>query len=246
MSEGTGKIKRVVHPDAFSIRDTWTDEARVTGQVMIERPFWYENTETGQWYYDIYGCIGWPSEVSDIDEGLPGYAAVVGVVKPKSGNKSPADAVFQIVTEYESRDVPTLLEALVGLRSEYGFGLYPELLHAWYGDPERFVTILALMNEKLIAKGGDKASVLISPPDDFYGQKVFEHYVRSLRSVVMPDKVRLYFGKGNDILKGRMREFRLGDPAVYAMGGLVHSLLSSTVWMDQIRANTFNVEENDA
>jgi hypothetical protein len=237
------KIIKVTHPDSVAIEQAWQDEANITGKHYTPHPFWYENTDTGQTYYDLFGCVGWPSEVSDKTDGLPGYAGIVGVVRPKVGNRTPEDAVFQLLTEFETLDVPTLLENMVMMRNEYGFGLHPSLLTSWYGDPEKYVTILALYNEKLIENRSEKYSIIIAPPDEFYIQKVFDHYVRSMRSVIMPDKVRFYFGKKDGILVNRLREFRQNDPAVFAMGGLVHSLLSECMWMDRTRSNAFVVEE---
>jgi hypothetical protein len=239
-------IKRVVHPDAYAIQRSWQDEAAVTGQAYVERPWWYENDVTGQTYYDLFGCIGWPSEVSDKDDGMPGYAAVVGAVRQRTEGQDPKVAAFQLLSEMEHKDVPTLLDGMLSMREEYGFGLFPGLMQAWYGDPDRFITILALMNERLEKERGDgRSAILVTPPDDFYEQKAFDHYVRSFRSVLMPDKVRFYFGK-NEILRSRLKEFRLNDPAIYSVGGLVHSLLSGCSWMDHMRDNAFVVEgENE-
>ena len=239
----TCKIEKITNPFAWELYQARLDQSIVTGKPLIERPFHYENTETGQLYYDLYGCLAWPSEVSDKDEGMPGYAAVVGIIKSKKDEK-PENALFQLLTETESKDVPTLLNNCIKLRIEYGFGLHPTLLQAWFGDPEIFVTTLALYNEKRIAEGGDKAAVLIIPPDDFYDTKRFDNYVRSLRSCIMPANTRFYFGK-NEILKNRLREFRDKDPAVLGAGGLVHSLLSRCEWLDQTRENAFNVEEEE-
>jgi hypothetical protein len=218
------------------------DEANITGKQYVQNPFWYENIETGQTYYDLFGCLGWPSEVSDKTEGLPGYIGVVGVVRPREGGRRPEDSVFQLLTEYETLDVPTLLDNMVTMRNDYGFGLHPDLMSTWFGDPERFVTILALFNERLIFGQSSKNAILVSPPNDFYEPKAFDHYVRSMRSVIMPDKIRFYFGK-NEILKSRLKEFRQNDPAVYAIGGLVHLLLSQCMWMNQIRENAFVLED---
>ena len=54
---------------------------------------------------------------------------------------------------------------------------------------------------------------------------------------------RLFFC-GNTILKDRLREFKRDDPAVTAMGGLVHTLLGRTMWMGQREDdNAFNLKE---
>ena len=232
------KIKKITHETPFELLQARKDAAIYTGQRLVERPFWYENIETGQCYYDLYGCLGWPTEVSDTDSGMPGYVAVVGIVK---NEKNPQDAVFQLLAEAESKDIPTLLNKILELRATFGFGLHPNLLQAWFGDPERFITTTALLNEKLIERGGSEQAILIIPPDDFYSPKAFDHYVRSLHSVIVPGAVRFYFG-GNDVLKNKLREFKRDNPAVMAVGGLVHSLLSRTMWMDQSRESAFTVD----
>ena len=235
------KIQKLSHPESLAVTRAWEDNAIVTGRRYMIRPYWYQHLETGQLYHDLYGCIGWPSEVSDKDDGMPGYIAVVGVVKTRSETKDPKDAAFQLLAEFEHKDVPTLLEQILVLRKEYGFGLTPELLHSWLGDPDRFVTILALLNETLTINRGSTDAILVSPPDDFYIPKAFDHYVRSFRSVIMPDRVRFYFGK-HDILKNRLKEFRQNDPAVYSVGGLIHTLLSGCTWMAQVKENAFMIK----
>lgn len=234
------KIKKITPPEAIELRQARIDEAIITGQPFIEKPYYYEHTETNRKYYDLYGCIGWPTEVSEKDVGRPGYIAIMGV--NKSEKRPTKDAYFQLLAEYESKDIPTLLNKIIEMRQEYGFGLTPGFLQTWIGDPEKFITTLALMNERLILNGGERKAILVIPPDDFYSPKAFETYVRSLHSAVVPGNVRLYFGN-LEILKNRMREFKKDDPAIMAVGGLVHSLILRCTWMDQARENIFTVEE---
>ena len=237
-----GRIALVTHPHPWEVLQARTDESIVTGQSLIERPFYFKNTVTGQLYYDIMGCVGWPTEVSDRDEGMPGYVGIIGVIKPKTEGKPIQDAAFQLLTERENKDVPSLLDMIIEIREEYGFGLHPDLLQAWFGDYERFTTVLALKNERLTAGGKERNAILIRPPIDFYEPKAFDNYVRSLQSVIVPGKVRFYFG-GCDILRNKLREFKRDCPAVVAVGGLVHSLLSQCEWMDSTQSNVFTVEE---
>lgn len=240
LTEGC-KIEKVSFPDAWQTHQARLDEAIVTGRPMMERPFHYRNTENGQLYHDLYACVGWPSEVSDKDAGRPGYVAIVGVLKLKT---IPIDKTpFQLLAEAENRDVPTLLDKVLELRQEYGFGLYPGLLQTLFGDPERYITILALLNEDLMKDGkGEKMAILVAPPDDFYDIKVFDNYARSLRSSLMPGRQRLYYGNCN-IIKNRLSEFKRDDPAVYAVGGMAHSLLSRTMWMDQVRESAWTIDD---
>lgn len=240
------KIRLVTHPYAVDLLQARKDYSILTGQEMVERPYWFENTETGQLYYDLYACIGWPSEVTDSSDGLPGYVAIVGVVRPTEDlNSDPLNANFQLLDEIESKDVPTLLRECCRLRKEYGFGVQRNLLTFFFGDPERFLVPLALFNEILIREGGDRNAILISPCDEMYAQKIFDSYVRALRSTLLEETRRFYFGF-NDLLQNRLREFKKDDPCVFAAGGLVFSLLNRVRWMDSQHEGIFTVEgEND-
>jgi len=239
-------IKLVTHKHAWELYQARRDEAICTGQPMYENPYWFENTETGQLYHNLYGCIGYPTEVSDKDEGQPGYVAIVGVVRPSKSleHYNPLDANFQLLAEAQSKDVGTLISSVVELREKYGFGVQPELLKVFYGDPDRFLTTLALINERLISEGGDNNAVLITPPVDMYSPAVFDNYVRSLKSCLLPGKVRFYFGHC-EILKNTLREFRKDSPAVFAVGGMVHSLLTVCTWMNEVDSNIFTVAEEE-
>jgi len=148
------------------------------------------------------------------------------------------------LAEAQSADILTLLDSCLEMREKYGYGCQPDLLRVWLGDAERFLTSLALYNERLLRKyNNGNHALLVSPPDDFYTPSVFDQYVRSLRASLLPGKIRFYFG-GNDILRNRLREFRSDDPAVMAIGGLVHSLLNRCMWMKQSEKTMFTVNED--
>lgn len=225
------KIKKVTNPHAWELLQARIDQAHITGQPLTERPYHYENLENGHLYYDLYGCVGWPTEVSDKGPGMDGYCAVVGVVKPPTEGLKVQNAVFYLLFEYETSDVPTLINAILAMRGDWGFGLTPNLLSAWFGDPDRYVATLALKNEKL-----ENKPILITPPYDFYDPMAFDIYVRSLQSAILPGQVRFGFG-GLDILKKHLREFKRDCPAVMAVGGLVHTLVMQCEWMDQARGD---------
>lgn len=235
------KIKKITHPQAFELQQARQDHAHITGQPMMERPYYYEHIETGQQYHDLVGCIGYPNAITDKNKASqkPGYIAVVGIVK---SSVNPKNAPFRIMAETESDNLFTLLNGILKMRDEFGFGLHPDLLRAWYGNCDRFVTELALFNEELIKSGGEDRSIQIIPPDDFYNTKVFDIYIRAITRALNKDSQRLYYG-GNAVLKNRVREFMDKDPVIMGMGGLIHSLLSRTMWLDQARSNCFVLQE---
>ena len=247
MSKAKCKIELITHPYAVDLLQARTDYARLTGVELVERPYWFKNIETGQLYYDLYACLGWPTEVTDSTNGLPGYIAIVGVVRQNdsiTNPPNPLNANFQLLDEAESKDVPTLLRECVRLREEYGFGVHKNLLTFFFGDPERFLVPLALFNEILIREGGNRNAILISPYDEMYAQKIFDSYVRALRSTLLKDDQRFFFGH-NYILQNRLREFKKDDPCIFAVGGLVFSLLNRVRWMDARGENAFTVEDEN-
>jgi hypothetical protein len=233
------KIKKVTHEHPFEILQARTDEAAVTGRPLIEHPFWYENIDTGQCYYDLFGCVAWPTEDTDTRKGMPGYAAVIAVGKSERPIQK---AWFRLMDEGESKHVSLLFDHILRMRETWGFGLHPGLLQAFYGDPEKHVTRLALLNEELIQKHGEKGAILVTPPADFYCPDTFDNYKRSFETVLVSTPARFGFG-GNELLKVKHRKYYRDDPAIYAVGGLIHTLLGNCEWADTNKETCFVVEE---
>lgn len=248
-------IKLVTHPHAFETLQSRIDFAQISGRGMVENPWWYEDTRTGRTFYDLAACIGWPDKITaEHGEGQAGYIAIVGIVRPRDAEETRYDArqaAFLILEEYQHLDVPTLLQQCVTLRKKYGFGINRGLLNVWWGDPNRFETALALTNESLIKHGGEDAAVMIVEPDDYTLSNYFEIYLRALKGVQTHDNLRLYLGEKQPgetgdtrVLIHRLREFKRDDPAVTAIGGLVHTLLMRTLWMRHIdNDNYFYLDE---
>jgi hypothetical protein len=229
-------INKITHPYAYELRQARIDNAIVTNKPLVERPFYYEHTEKKEQYHDLYGCIAFPTEVTEKDLGRPGYCGIIAVLKT---DKPVEQSGFLLMEEIESKDVATLLTHAINFRQKYGYGLHPTLLQSWWGDPERFVTTIALFNQHHQDK-----EILIAPPVDFYEPKAFDIYSHSMRSVITLGRVRFGFGN-NTILKNRLLLYKRDDPAVLAVGGLIHTLLLSCEWMDQVRENAFVVEEEN-
>ena len=242
----TSVIEHISHPYASELWQARKDHAHITGEEFIERPWWFRNTEPilgiHYQFHDIYSCLGWPTEVTEKEVPRPGYAAVIGIVRPaglaEQDHYDAKNAVFMLLDQVEEEDVTKLLDKCLTMRERYGYGIQPDLMKVWYGDPDRFLTTLALYNEQL---GEDKA-ILITPPEDFYVPRIFDSYVRSLRDAI--NKKRFWFVGHND-LKNRIKEFTRDDPAVLAIGGLVHTLLGACLWMDRSQGTTiFTVDED--
>jgi hypothetical protein len=213
------RIRLIAPPEAPQLRQARMDEAIVTGQPFFEKPYYYENIETGQQYHDLFGCVGWPNVITDKNKApnKPGYIAIVGIIK----NSEPVEkAPFRIMEEFESHNILYLFDEMVRMRNEWGYGLHPDLLRTWIGDSDRFITELAIFNDEFVRYGKPQNSILIAPPDDFGIPNMFDVYTRAISQSLDSNTQRLYYG-GNTILRNRIKEFMDKDPIIIGMGGLV-------------------------
>jgi hypothetical protein len=231
----------VTHPHAYELIQPKSDMAKVTGQPLKERPFYFEHMETGQQYHGLYGCVGWPTKDTEKTKGQPGYVAVVAVVKSERPIQMPW---FRLMGEGESEHIPVLLEHILNLREKFGFGLHPELLNTFKGDCEKegINTMIALRNEELIKVHGESSAILISPPNDFGSPDTFDSYKRSFDWVLKCVPSRFAPGS-NSILRIKHQEYHKDNPAILAIGGLIHWLLTAIPWMDQAASNAFTIQE---
>lgn len=235
----TNLIKIVAHPQSYELRQARIDHALITGQPMIERPYYFEHVGTGQQYYGLYGCVGWPTKDTEKSKGQPGYVAVVGVVKSE---RLIQKAWFKLMGEGESEHIPVLLDYILSLRDQFGFGIHPDLLQVFKGDhdKESINTIIALRNEELLKKDGN-AAISISAPNDFGTPDTFDAYKRSFDWSIACPPSRFAPGS-NSILRVKHQEYHKDNPAILAIGGLVHWLLTAVPWMEQSQSNCFVVE----
>lgn len=217
------------------------DFALIQKQRVVEPAYWFRNTETGEEYHGLYAGIGWPQRVTEKGDQLPGYAVIVAVTK---GQGVAEDAAFKIVEEIESLSVDLLIQKCIKLRARWGFGVHPHLMRVFLGDYRQFEMVVANYNARVIeSDGDDRQAFIVSPPDDFDNLQAFDIFVRRLQSVLTAKAKRLYLGD-HEIIKNRILSFRRDDPAIMALGGLVHALLLRTPWMEQSTPSVFQLLED--
>ena len=232
-------IKKILPPpEHWMLYRQRREEAEITKQPLVEKVHHYQHIETGQLYHDLFGCIGWPTEDTVSAKGQPGYVAVVAVVKSERPVK---EAWFKLMGEGESEHIPVLLGEMLRLRQQFGYGLHPGLLQTFIGDEGKHVTETALLNEKLISIHGERGAILVSPPNDL-GPDAFDTYKRSMDWAIKCTPSRFAPGS-NSILRIKHQEYHRDNPAIFAIGGLIHWLLTGTPWMDHARSNVFTIEE---
>ena len=204
----------------------------VTGFQYAPKPVYYQNKESGQLYNHIAGSIGWPGK------GEKGFAVIVAV--DRCGVED--SPILRVLDEIEERSIAKLLHVCVKKRKRYGYGLDRDLLPFWWGDYQRFSSLIDSFNQKL----GDEDPILLAEPPDFKEANKFEIMFNRIESLLQKDKdgeVRLVLGKNNklrnhllnqphDAASKSDKEF----PAIAALGGCVHAVMASNLWRDQAQS----------
>lgn len=218
------------------------DFAHIQKRPVIENPYWFKDDANGVEFYDLAACVGWPQEVNERGDQLPGYAAVVGVLK--EDGVEPEDARFLVLEEVTENAEMLLIQEAVALRERWGFGAHTNLLRFYWGDYRQMESVVARYNSQVAEMGlDDRNAFIISPPDDFENNRAFDIYVGTLRTVLSPKSKRLFIGH-NEVIKNRLLSFRRNDPAIAALGGMVHTMLLRTPWMEQSTSSVFQMPEN--
>jgi len=235
-------IKPVID-DALVIqaREDW---AIVTGQTAYPKPIYFKNKVTGHSYSYIAGGIGWPGDR------VPGYALIVAVVKTEK-----PEPQFLVLDEAGDSNVVRLLRKCLVLRDKYGFWESSEILRHWIGDPNRYDPIVYTFCSNLRKKEGEGEGhgFYIYNPDDFDRPDSFEIYIRQIQICLTPNssgKKRLYIGKNNK-LRNHLQNFSKSirkqsvedHPAVFALGGVIHTLIQRKRWLNNSGAEAFNLDD---
>jgi len=241
-----------VHADNITVTKASKDWSEVTGETAYPKPTYYRNKKTGDEYCHIAGGIGWPGD------NVPGYALIVGVEKTED-----PEPRFFVLAEIEDHNVTGLLLKCVGVRERYGYWKSSEILRHFFGDNIRYKPIILDVNFKLSdADGyGEIHGLWVYPPDDFYHVDYFEIYVRQIRECLTPNsegKKKLQIGKCN-ALRNHLQNFSTDSikklntkrnvkdyPAVFALGGLIHTLLKRKPWLSDAGGGAYNIDEGYA
>jgi len=221
-----------------------TDWGLVTGKTDYPKPTYFKNKKTGHLYSHISGGIGWPGNR------VPGYALIVGVIKTEM-----PDPPFLVLDEEEDSNVVRLLRKCVSLRDKFGFWESSEILRHWIGDSDRYDPIVCTFSSKLRKKEGEGEGhgFYIYSPDDFDRPDFFEICIRQIQMCLTPNssgRKRLYIGKNNK-LRNHLQNFSKSirkqsiedHPAVFALGGVLHTLIQRKRWLNNSGAEAFNLDD---
>ena len=201
-------------------------QAQVTGKKTIPPQVYYRNTETGDEYFWIAGGIAWPGKINE-REFAPGFAVVVAVMRD-----DPEKPTFHVLAEVQQTGAGSLIRDCMEVRHKFGYS--QGLLKYWYGDHLLYNSVLDRINQDIKAQTDDDGFYL-TPPVDFDQPNAFEVYADSIRSCLEGDK-RLFLGEC-DLVRGHLQNFKMKSPAIWALGGIIHTLSCYKPWMWSIEGS---------
>ncbi|MFZ2398295.1 MAG: hypothetical protein WAW31_06475 [Smithella sp.] len=199
------------------------------GYSMLNSSVIYRQIETGKEYLHLAGSIFWPGKIN------PGFILVMGV-------RAESDQIiYECLDEDSDKAIDNLLRKCITLRDRYGFRQTDKLFRYWYGDPNRFSTLLNQFNQRLRDKEVVQDGIYLSPPMDFEKENHFELYLCQMQSALMPNNTgrkSLYLGSCHSLRNAIQNlptdaatRFTEDDcPAIAAAGSLIHSLSATTPW----------------
>ena len=203
------------------------DFAVVTGKELTLKPAVFHHIETDHYYCHLIGGIAYPTAIA------PGVVIIIGV-------ENEPEVKFRVIESYESANVFKLIENAILMRKKYGFGLDSRLLPYWYGDQEKFKTLIIKTSEALEKVLGHDGGLYIKDMVDLRERHSFPLYVRQIfdarktgRLERPTDRVsvsHLQAFQREDAEKGKTENF----PLVGLLGGMVHSLQIEKPWMEDI------------
>ena len=220
------------------------DYAHVTKTPVVEPPYWFRDTDTGKEYHGIFGALGWPQRLSESANSRDGYAVIVGILKIEG--QDPENARMEVLEELEeqSGSEGRLIKACVKMRNRWGYGVHHSILPVFYGDHRPFELVVADFNTRIAeTTNDDREAFIVSPPDDFDNPKAFDIYMGRLRSVLVAGQDKRLFLEDGQIIRNRIKTFRRDDPAIMALGGLMHTLLLRQPWMEQTTPSVWQMPE---
>ncbi len=219
-------------------RKDWAD---ITGNEFTLKLATFLHLSTNKYYCDIVGGIAYP--VAAGQEIKPGIIIIIGI-------QAEPNVQFCILETYESSDVFQLIEKMVDMRRAYGFGMDSRILPSWYGDQEKYQTLIMKSSEALEKVQGVNAGLYLKDTIDRRQPNSFPLYVRQIFNSL---EQKILDVDHDTIITGYLQSFQREDaekgkteyfPAVGLLGGMIHSLRITKPWLEEAdgHGTVFNVE----
>jgi len=211
------------------------DFAKVTGHEFVLKPAVFLHTETGQRYCNIVGGLAYPTSSE------PGVVIILGI-------QNVPVVTFNVLDAYEDIDVFVLIEKCIEMRSKWGFWLDSRILPNWYGDQEKFQTLIIKASAVLEQKLGTEQGLYVKDMVDLRNRDAFPLYTRQISNSLLTKTLNI---NKNGVIISHLQGFDRTDaergkvqdfPTIGLLGGMVHSLQNEKPWEEDItQGEAFNI-----
>jgi hypothetical protein len=202
----------------------------------------FRNIETEEEYVHLDGALAWPGK------DCPGFVLVVGV---RTEGKLPRFFCLEEAVDFVPKG---LLMKCLTLRQRYGFGLSEFLFPTWFGDSDRYPSLVAQFNDEIRLEKDEPEGVILQNPTDMDKKNNFELYLHRIYGALTPDETGGKMLSVEIICSHLMNAIQSvpkdgtysltkdDNPPVFALGGLLHSLLTTKGWIH--RSSQGRADEN--
>ncbi len=230
------KIKKETHIEGTE--QARHDFAIVTGKDIVLKPAVFCHVETDEHYCNIVGGIMYPTALE------PGIVMIIGI-------QNEPNLLFRILDVFESDNVFELISNCVDMRKKWGFGLDSRILPWWYGDQDKFRSLIIKVSATLEKASGYDQGLYIKDLTDLREKHAFPLYIRQLfnaRNTGLLEKPsKSGFMNIVGYIQGFNRELaektKTEDyPAVGLLAGMIHSLQIERPWEEEVtQGEAFNI-----
>jgi hypothetical protein len=214
------------------------DWAEITGQELTIKQATFRHSLTNEYYCHLIGGVSYP--IASGQEIKPGVLLIIGI-------QAEPVVKYTILESFETLDVFKLIEKMVTMRREYQFGKDSRILPSWYGDQEKYQTLIIKASESLEKAHGINAGLYIKDTVDRREKHSFQLYVRQIFHALEKKTLNI---NGDKIVTGHLQAFQREDaekggvdnfPVAGLLGGMLHSLQIEKPWLEDEHGTVFNV-----
>jgi len=137
-----------------------------------------------------------------------------------------------LLAEVQQIGVEELIRESIELQHRYGYEV--GLLEHWFGDYEPYISVQDRINQEIKRQSSFPGyrGFYVSPPEDFDKPNAFDLYADSIRASLKGDK-QLFLGDC-DLIQAHLQNYKKNSPAIWALGGIIHTLLGRNLWRQRI------------
>ena len=213
------------------------DFSKVTGKSFSLKPAVFFHPESGERFCNIIGGISYPTALE------PGFVIILGVKNDP--------VTYTVIDVFKEMNVFKLIANCVEMRIKWGYSLDSRILPWWYGDQNKFQTLIIKASAQLERKLGPEQGFYVKDMVDLREKYSFPLYVRQLFAARQSGRlIKLSASEGKSLVE-YVQGFTADDaekknvadyPAMGLLAGMIHSIEIERPWEEDVtQGEVFNI-----